>query len=188
MKVHHLQENESGYKIFLYIFYVCAIMMSSITVYAIYSMTQEWQENGTYVMGEVLVKTEFPFQHFAKLITWLFFSTIIGWYCVSRIGWKKTTRLYSWKMALLQLMLLGLCIISLYELLYNFMVLGSQISAGIADGKVPDIDSLTIAYPDPNRPWNLIFATKIFLAAFLISAHAFYLSTKPRKSLDEINP
>ena len=70
--------------------------------------------------------------------------------------------------------------------MYNFMVLSAQIGAGIEDGKVPDIDSLTIAYPDLNRPWNLIFATKIFLAAFLISAHAFYLSTRPRKSLDEL--
>jgi hypothetical protein len=188
MKVHHLQENERGYRVFLYIFYACAITMASITIYSVYAMMQEWQEKGTYVMGEVLVKTEFPFPHFAKLITWLFFSTIIGWYCVSRIGWKKTVRLYSWKMSLLQLMLLGFCVICLYELLYNFTVLGAQISAGIVDGKVPDIDSLTISYPDPHRPWNLIFATKIFLAAFLISAHAFYLSVKPRKSLDELNP
>ena len=84
-------------------------------------------------------------------------------------------------------MLLGLCVISLFEMMYNFMVLGSQISAGIVDGKVPNIDLLTIAYPDPNRPWNLVFATKMFLAGFLISGHAFYLSTKPRKSLDEVN-
>jgi len=42
---------------------------------------------------------------------------------------------------------------------------------------------LSIAYPDPDRPWNLIFATKVWLAAFIISAHAFYLSTKPRKNL-----
>lgn len=188
MKVHHLHENEVGYRVFLYIFYVCAIMMTSITFYAIYAMMNEWQENGTYVMGEVLVKTEFPFPHFAKLITWLFFSIIIGWYCVSRIGWKKTTRLYSWKMSLLQLMLLGFCVICLYEVMYNFTVLGALISAGVHDGQVPDIDALTVAYPDPQRPWNLIFATKMFLAGFLISAHALYLSTRPRKSLEELNP
>jgi hypothetical protein len=91
-------------------------------------------------------------------------------------------------MALLQLMLLGFVVICLYEVLYNFMVLNAQITAGIKDGNVPDIDALTIAYPDPSRPWNLIFATKMFLAGFLISAHAFYLSTKPRKSVDDINP
>jgi len=88
-------------------------------------------------------------------------------------------------MALLQLMLLGFSIIALYEVLYNFTVLNGQIAAGVVDGLVPDIDRLSVAYPDPDRPWNLIFATKIFLAGFIISSHAFYLSIKPRKSLDE---
>ena len=74
-------------------------------------------------------------------------------------------------MALLQLMLLGFAIITLYEVLYNFTVLNAKIAAGIIEGIVPDIDHLSIAYPDPNRPWNLVFATKMFLAAFIISAH-----------------
>jgi len=161
--------------------------MISILAYGTYAMLSEWEETGTYVMGEVLVQTEVPFSNFAKLTTWLFFSTIIGWYCVTRIGWKRTTNLRSWRMALLQLMLLGFAIISLYEVSYNFMVLNAQITAGIIDGEVPDIDSLTIAYPDPDRPWNLIFATKIFLVAFIISSHAFYLSTKPRKNLDDLD-
>ena len=88
-------------------------------------------------------------------------------------------------MALLQLMLLGFSIITLYEVLYNFTVLNAQIAAGTINGIVPDIDKLSVAYPDPDRPWNLVFATKVFLAAFIISTHAFYLSIKPRKSLDE---
>ena len=58
-------------------------------------------------------------------------------------------------------------------------------TAGIVDGLVPDIDKLLISYPDPDRPWNLVFATKVFLASFIISTHAFYLSTRPRKSLDD---
>ena len=161
--------------------------MTSILVYGTYAMLTEWEETGTYVMGEVLVETEVPFENFAKLTTWLFFSTIIGWYCVTRIGWKRTTNLRSWRMALLQLMLVGFAIICLYEVLYNFTVLNAQITAGIINGEVPDIDSLTIAYPDPNRPWNLIFATKMFLVGFIISSHAFYLSTKPRKILDNLD-
>ena len=87
-------------------------------------------------------------------------------------------------MSLLQLMLLGFAIITLYEVLYNFTVLNAVITAGVVNGQVPDIDRLSIAYPDPERPWNLVFATKVFLASFIISAHAFYLSTRPRKSLD----
>ncbi len=181
----HLHEDQSGYKIFLYIFYTCAFIMLSITVYGIYGMSEEWQKNGTYVMGEILEKTEFPTTHFAKLTSWLFFSTIIGWYCVTRIGWKRTVQVPSWQLTLVQLMLAGLAAITLYEVIYNFVVLDAQITAGIVNGKVPDIDSLTVAYPDPTRPWNLNFATKMFLAGFVISSHALYLSTRPRKKLDD---
>jgi len=184
MKPRYLEKTDTGYKIYLYIFYTCGFIMISILAFGIYAMLTEWEETGTYVMGEVLVETEVPFDNFAKLTTWLFFSTIIGWYCVTRIGWKRTTGLITWKMALLQLMLLSFVIISLYEVLYNFIVLNAQITAGIVNGQVPDIDALTVAYLDPNRPWNLIFATKIFVIGFIISSHAFYLSTKPRKNLD----
>ncbi|NDB32173.1 MAG: hypothetical protein EB150_01980 [Nitrososphaeria archaeon] len=182
----HLQQTDKAYKVYLYIFYVCAFAMLAIMVYGTWAMYVDWQEDGYYVMGEVLVNTEFPFAHFAKLTTWLFFACIIGWYCVSRIGWKKAVGLHSWRMSLLQLMLLGFAIINLYEVLYNFVMLNAQVTAGIIDGKMPDIDRLTIAYPDHTRPWNLIFATKIFLVGFLISAHAFYLSTRPRKSQEEL--
>ena len=184
MERRYLQKTDTGYKIFLYIFYICGFIMLAITAYGFYAMSVEWAENGTYVMGEVLVTTEVPFESFAKLTTWLFFSTIIGWYCVTRIGWKRTTKIMTWKMALLQLMLLSFAIISLYEVSYNFTVLNAQITAGIVNGQVPDIDLLTVTYPDPDRPWNLIFATKMFLVGFIISSHAFYLSTKPRKNSD----
>jgi len=161
--------------------------MVSILIFGVYTMLEEWQENGTYVMGESLVLTHVPFENFAKLSTWLFFSTIIGWYCCTRVGWKRTTKgkISPIRMSLLQLMLLGFAIISLYEVLYNFTVLNAQITAGIIDGNFPDIDRLSVPYPDPDRPWNLVFATKIFLIGFIISAHGFYLSTRPRKILDE---
>jgi hypothetical protein len=88
-------------------------------------------------------------------------------------------------MSLLQLMLLGFAIITLYEILWNFSVLTSLMTAELVNGNFPDIDRLSVGYPDQDRPWNLIFATKIFLAAFIISAHAFYLSTRPRKTLND---
>ena len=187
MASRHLQETDRSYKVFLYIFYVSAFMMCSIAVYGGYMMYMDWLDDGSYVMGEVLNTTVIPFENFARLSTWLFFSTIISWYCVSRIGWKRTAgnKIPGIRMPLLQLMLLGFAIICLYEVLWNFTVLNGKIAAGVIEGVVPDIDRLTVAYPDSDRPWNLIFATKIFLSGFLISAHAFYLSTRPRKSVDE---
>lgn len=187
MKSQHLEKSDSGYKVYLYIFYVCGFIMVTSLVFGVYVTMIEWIENGTYVMGEAIHNTTIPFENFARVSTWIFFSTIIGWYCVSRIGWRRTAgnKIVGTKMALLQLMLLGFSIITLYEVLYNFTVLNAQITAGIIGGIIPDIDKLSIAYPDPERPWNLIFATKVFLAAFIISTHAFYLSTRPRKTLDE---
>ena len=160
--------------------------MTSSLVFGVYVTMIEWMENGTYVMGEAIHNTTIPFENFARVTTWIFFSTIIGWYCVTRIGWKRTAgdKIVGAKMALLQLMLLGFSIISLYEVLYNFTVLNAQMTAGVINGMVPDIDKLSVAYPDADRPWNLVFATKIFLASFIITAHGFYLSVKPRKSLD----
>ena len=181
----HLEESDAAYKVFLYIFYTSAAMMLGIMAFGIWASTVEWLEKGTYVMGEVIHNTVVPFENFARLSTWLFFSSIIGWYCVSRIGWKKTVagKISGRRMALLQLMLLGFVIISLYEVLYNFTLLNAAVAAGMAGGATPDIDRLSVAYPDPNAPWNLVFATKIFLAALIISGHAFYLSTRPRKRL-----
>ena len=98
MEGRHLQESDRQYKVFLYVFYACMVMMGSITFFGIYSMTQDWQEDGTYVMGEILVQTQVPFENFANLSTWLFFSSVLGWYCVSRIGWKKTANLRSYRM------------------------------------------------------------------------------------------
>jgi hypothetical protein len=187
MKSRYLGKKDANYKVYLYIFYVCGFIMVASLVFGVYVTTIEWIENGTYVMGEAINNTTIPFENFARVTTWIFFSTIIGWYCVTRIGWKRTAgdKIVGAKMSLLQLMLLGFSIIALYEVLYNFTVLNAQITAGIINGQVPDIDRLSVAYPDPDRPWNLIFATKIFLAGFIISTHGFYLSIKPRKSLDE---
>lgn len=181
----HIEETDASYKVYLYIFYLCGAMMLGITTFGFYHSTMEWLENGTYVMGEIIHNTAIPFENFARLSTWLFFSSIIGWYCVSRIGWKRTVagKISGQRMALLQLMLLGFMIISLYEVLYNFTVLNAKIAAGVVNGVVPDIDRLYVAYPSSSAPWNLVFATKVFLAALLISGHAFYLSTRPRKVL-----
>ena len=186
MKSRHLEKSDSGYKVYLYIFYICGFIMSASLVFGVYVTMIEWIENGTYVMGEAIHNTTIPFENFARVSTWIFFSTIVGWYCVTRIGWRRTAgnKIIDTKMALLQLMLLGFSIISLYEVLYNFTVLNAQMTAGVIDGMVPDIDKLSVAYPDPDRPWNLVFATKIFLASFIISTHAFYLSTRPRKNQD----
>ena len=49
------------------------------------------------------------------------------------------------------------------------------------DGSI-NLDTINIAYPNPQTPWNLVFATKMSLAALLISAHGFYIISKKGKT------
>ena len=86
--------------------------------------------------------------------------------------------------AVLQLMVLVLAIVALYEFVYNFIVWNSLITADALKGIV-DFDGINVPYPSPKTPWNLVFATKMSLAAFLITAHAFYtMSKQERKRLE----
>lgn len=163
--------------VFLGIFYFCAIVMAAITFYAIYVSLGEYMQTGRIVIGEVLVDTEFPIPGLAKLVTYLMIVSVVGWYCVVRLGGDKVTNIPKWLKAILQLFVLVIAIVALYEFVYNFIVWNSFITADALRGVI-QFDDINVPYPNPETPWNLVFATKMSLAAFLISAHAFYTMSK----------
>jgi hypothetical protein len=154
--------------------------MASITLYAIYVSLGEYLQTGRVVIGEVLVETEFPIKGLAKLTTYLMISSVVGWYCVVRLGGEKVKGIPRWLKSILQLMVLVFAVVALYEFVYNFIIWNSLITADVIRG-VMRFDDLSVEYPDPEAPWNLVFATKMTLAAFLISAHCFYTISKPEK-------
>ncbi|MFN4336916.1 MAG: hypothetical protein ACK4FV_04975 [Candidatus Nitrosocaldus sp.] len=173
--------------IYKIIFYVCAAVMLSITVFALAESLREYLASGSVVIGEVLVNTEVPFKGFAKLVTYLMISSIVGWYCVTKIGREKTRNISAKNRAILKLIALSIAVVSLYELIYNFVVWNALMTADAISGIIR-IDVLNIPYPNPKTPWSLVFATKMFLAAFVISAHAFYLMARDeRRVFDRLN-
>jgi hypothetical protein len=155
--------------------------MASVTFYAIYVSLGEYLQTGRVVIGEVLVETEFPFKGLAKLTTYLMIASVVGWYCVVRLGGEKVKGIPRWLKSIIQLMVLVFAVVALYEFVYNFIVWNSLITADVIRGEVMRFDDLSVEYPDPEAPWNLVFATKMTLAAFLISAHCFYTISKPEK-------
>ncbi|HUG96686.1 MAG TPA: hypothetical protein VMJ94_04035 [Nitrososphaera sp.] len=167
-------------RVFLWLFYFCATMMAAITFYAIYVSLGEYMQTGRIVIGEVLVDTEFPFPGLAKLVTYLMIVSVVGWYCVVRLGGDKASRIPKWLKAILQLLVLAIAIVALYEFVYNFIVWNSFITADALRGII-EFDDINVPYPNPETPWNLVFATKMSLAAFLISAHGFYTMSKKSK-------
>jgi hypothetical protein len=167
-------------RIFLGLFYFCASVMAAITFYAIYVSVGEYMQTGRVVIGEVLVETEFPFPGLAKLVTYLMIVSVVGWYCVVRLGGNNVKNIPKWLKAVLQLIVLVIAIVALYEFVYNFIVWNSLITSDAIRG-VLNFDGVNVPYPNPETPWNLVFATKMSLAAFLISAHGFYTMSKPEK-------
>src|SRR6266496_844327 len=167
-------------KLLLGIFYFCAFALASITAYALYVSVGEYLKTGRVVIGEVLVNTEFPVHGFSKLVTYLMIVSVVGWYCVTKLGGEKVKDIPKSVKSILQLIVLTIAVIALYEFIYNSIIWNSLITADAMKG-IMRLDDINIPYPNPHTPWNLVFATKMSLAAFLISAHGFYTISKPKK-------
>jgi hypothetical protein len=166
--------------VYLIVFYISAVLMTAITFYALYLSVVEYASTGKIVIGEILVKTEFPFEGLSKLVTYLMIVSVISWYCVTKLGGEKVKEVSPALRSILQLIVLAIAIVSLYEFVYNFVVWSSLITLNALGGSI-NLDSISIPYPNPDTPWNLVFATKMSLAAFLISTHGFCIISKKGK-------
>src|SRR6476659_8140061 len=164
-------------RFYLVIFYLCAFVMAAITFYSLYVSLYEYLNTGKVIIGEVLVNTEFPVKGLAKLVTYLMIVSVVGWYCVTKLGANKVQGISKSTKSILQVVVLAIAIIALYEFIYNFILWNSFITVDIMRG-IMKLDSINVPYPNPKTPWNLVFATKMALAALLISAHGFYLMSK----------
>lgn len=175
------KDSNSSRKIYLCVFYVAASIMAAITMYALYASLVEYLSTGKIVIGEILVTTEFPVKGLSKLITYLMIVSVVAWYCVTKLGGEKVKDVKPSVKAALQLIVLVIAVISLYEFVYNFVVWSSLITVDAMQGVIK-LDSINVPYPNPKTPWNLVFATKMSLAAFLISSHGFYIMVRKKKT------
>ncbi|MGH9909607.1 MAG: hypothetical protein ACRD32_03120 [Nitrososphaerales archaeon] len=172
------RDERNSIRVYKIIFYICAAIMIGVTAYALAESLREYLSTGKVVIGEVLVDTEFPINGFAKLVSYLMVAAVVGWFCVMKLGGSKTENISKTKISILRMVALMLAVITSYELLYNFFVWNALMTADVLSG-IFRIDVLNIPYPNPKTPWSLVFATKMFLAAAIISWHAFYMMSKP---------
>lgn len=178
------RDEKNSIRIYKIVFYICAAIMIGVTAYAFTESIREYLAAGRVVIGEVLVNTSFPMENFAKLVSYLMVASVVGWFCVMKFGRSKTQNISKTTKSILRLIALAFAVITLYELIYNFVVWNALMTADALHG-IFRLDVLNVPYPDPQAPWSLVFATKMFLAAFIISAHAFYMMSKPEKSETE---
>lgn len=176
------RDEQRSMRVYKIVFYICAAIMIIVTAYASAESIREYLATGRVVIGEVLVDTEFPIKGLAKLVTYLMISSVVGWFCVTKLGRKKTENVSKATRSILRLLVIAIAVVTFYEFIYNFVVWNALMTADAISGIIR-IDVLNIPYPNPTTPWSLVFATKMFLAAFVISSHAFYLMSRPDSKL-----
>ena len=104
-------------------------------------------------------------------------TSVLSWFTGIKLGQDKIDNIPISAKSILQLLVVAVALIALYELIYNFILWSSFVTNNAVKG-IYQMDRLSIPYPNPKTPWNLVFATKMTFAAFLISAHAFYVLSK----------
>jgi len=158
---------------------ISGIIMLLTIIYGVYEMFLEYVTTGTIVIGAPLVSVEFPYKYFAKPVTYFAVSLVVFWYSILHVAHDKVITLGKDIRALFSIIALGIAYASGYELLYNFMVWDAIVVSQMLKGNL-NIDQAIIGYPDPNLPWNLVFATKFFSAIFVVALYTLYYLNKTR--------
>lgn len=130
-----------------------------------------------FPVGENMVSLEFPPPEYsivyAKPITYFSLLLMTGW--VTGLEAIKD-RVRAWPSSLRRVVVilaLVLAFLTGYEVIYNFSI-WSALMIGSASGSLPipaNPDQISVAYPNPETPWNLVFATKFFYTILFIAAY-----------------
>lgn len=172
------------------IYRIVAISSATIMVFlASYAILMSYLY-GTYVVGETLVNLptgrpfEFPqpelFPVYAKPVTWLYISIIGFGFSVLELNKKKLANLSGTYFSIVQFIVFVVAAISAYEIFYNFSIWSALMAFQAIRGEInPDV--VIVAFPNPEIPWNLVFATKLFSSIFIVSVYVFYYLLRIRK-------
>jgi hypothetical protein len=137
---------------------------------------------GVEVVGQTFVEIEFPPIHifpffYAKPISWLFLAIVLQVFSVLELYKEKLARISQFKINILKVVLFIIISLSLYEVLFNFTLWGGLMSADALLGKLnPDV--IINPFPNPEIPWNIVFATKLYLSGLITSGYFFYFISK----------
>ena len=157
----------------LFILLISITMSIVLLSYVYYRYTQGHND----VIGQPFVDTEIPSPDsapfFLKPVTWLMIFTMSGWISFLELVKRKIRSLgANWKF-LYALLLFLIASLTLYEIMYNFMLWGSILSR--QDIRHSNPDEATNSFPTESHRVNLVFATKIGVMIFVCSLYALYV-------------
>jgi hypothetical protein len=128
------------------------------------------------VIGQNMVNVSFPLPYFAQPVDYLSVAAVIFFYTAIRIWQNKVAQWSHLELASLQLLAIVVAFASAYEVFYNFMLWGSYFSVQVLYNNIA-ANPINLSSPGPT-PWNLVFATKVFMSLFVISGYTVYFLRK----------
>jgi hypothetical protein len=140
---------------------------------------------GTEIVGQTFVDVEFPPIHifpifYMKPVSWLF-AAIVAFVFSSLELWKERVRMLSPLIkTVIKTSTFMVCALAFYEVLFNFTLWSGLIGANAVLGHVnPDL--IINPFPNPKIPWNIVFATKMYLALVISTAYCFIFINRLEK-------
>src|SRR5919197_4818701 len=109
-------------KIFVIIFYFSATIMLSICIFGFYVSVGGYLKTGRIVIGEVLSNTEFPFPDHTNLVTYLMITSLLSWFCVTKLAGDKMNGIPLLVKVILQIVMLTVAVTAIYEFIYNLLL------------------------------------------------------------------
>ncbi|MEW5841580.1 hypothetical protein [Nitrososphaera sp.] len=139
---------------------------------------------GNDVIGESLVDSEFPPPNvsplFLKPVTWLMVLAVISWYSFVELVKERVQALGRTQRSVVLLLLLLAAVISLYEVLFNFMLWGVILVKQGASSSSFNPDSVVNTFPTDAYKINLVAATKFYLTVLACSVYGLAVLHKKK--------
>ena len=174
MKMIDLSTEEEKVRTFYKLISLISLLVISIT--SAYGILATIIQGGN-VVGEILVTLEVPpisvFPLFySKPITWLSASILALFFSSLELGKDKVIQWSKPRRDFLRFLAFFVAAMAAYEVLFNFTLWSGLIARDSIIGEL-NVDIIKNTFPNPNTPWNIVFATKLFTVLTIISAYAF---------------
>ena len=175
MKMIDLSTEEEKIRTFYKLISLISLLVISIT--SAYGILATIIQGGN-VVGEILVTLEVPpisvFPLFySKPITWLSASILALFFSSLELGKDKVIQWSKPRRNFLRFLAFFVAAMAAYEVLFNFTLWSGLIARDSIIGEL-NVDIIKNTFPNPNTPWNIVFATKLFTVLTIISAYAFF--------------
>ena len=186
MKIIDLSTEEEKIRTFYkLISLVSLVIIISTSVYGILATLIQ----GGNVVGEILVTLEVPpidvFPLFySKPITWLSAAILALFFSSLELGKDRIMQWHKPRRDILRFIAFFVGAMAVYEVLFNFTLWSGLIARDSIIGEL-NVDLIKNTFPNPETPWNIVFATKLFTVLAIISAYSFYYLQRIESKISE---